>query len=297
MEQLIRAKGLAKRYDGFALEGIDLEVPAGSVVGLIGSNGAGKTTTLKAILGMTAPDAGTVELLGCDPRTSGAQLIAVKQRIGVVLDACAFPVTMRVRDVGTLGRAAYPRWDQDCFEQLCERFELAPKKAVKGLSRGMGMKLTLAFALAHRPDLLVLDEATAGLDPLAREEVLDLLRRFMEEPGHAVLMSTHITTDLEKIADEVACIDEGRLVFRAPKDAICDEAGIARCRTADLQRIEELVASGALAEGRLRALRRGLATDVLVPDRFAFARALPDVPVDRASIEDYMTLALKGEAL
>ena len=158
----------------------------------------------------------------------------------------------------------------------------------------MGMKLSLAFALAHRPDLLVLDEATAGLDPLARDEVLDLLRGFMEEEGHAILMSTHITTDLEKIADEVVCIDEGRLAFSAPKDAICDDAGIARCRTADLER---LASSGAFAAGSLRALPRGMAVDVLVPDRFACARALPDVAVDRASIEDYMTIMLKGEAL
>ena len=294
MERLIRAEGLAKRYNGFALEGLSLTVPAGTVVGLIGSNGSGKTTTLKAILGMTALDAGTVELLGCDPHAPGADLVAIKRRIGVVLDTCAFPVTMRVRDVGDLGKAAYRCWDPTEFERLCERFGLTPKKPVKGLSRGMGMKLSLAFALAHRPDLLVLDEATAGLDPLARDEVLDLLRGFMEEEGHAILMSTHITTDLEKIADEVVCIDEGRLAFSAPKDAICDDAGIARCRTADLER---LASSGAFAAGSLRALPRGMAVDVLVPDRFACARALPDVAVDRASIEDYMTIMLKGEAL
>ena len=294
MGQLIRAEGLAKRYDGFSLADVSLSVPAGAVVGLIGSNGSGKTTTLKAILGMVALDGGSVELLGCDPHAPGAALDDLKQRIGVVLDTCAFPVTMRVRDVGALGRAAYPQWDGARFAELCERFELMPRKMAKDLSRGMGMKLSLAFALAHRPELLVLDEATAGLDPLARDEVLDLLRGFMDEEGHAILMSTHITTDLEKIADEVVCIDEGRLVFNAPREALCDEAGIARCRAAD---VEALRASGRFAPGQLRALRRGMAVDVLVPDRFAFARAFPDLAVDRASIEDYMTLFLKGEAL
>ena len=294
MEQLIRTEGLAKRYDGFALEDITLSVPAGTVVGLIGSNGAGKTTTLKAILGMIAPDGGTVELLGCDPHTASSALVALKQRVGVVLDACPFPISMKVRDVGTLGRAAYPRWDAAIFEQLCDQFKLAPKKLVRKLSRGMGMKLSLAFALAHRPELLVLDEATAGLDPLARDEVLDLLRHFMEQDGHAVLMSSHITTDLEKIADQVTCIDEGRLIFSMPKDAICDQAGIARCRTADVEALRD---QGSFGLNGLRVLHRGMGIDVLVPDRFAFAQAFPAIPVDRASIEDYMTLTLKGAAL
>lgn len=294
MEHLIRTEGLAKRYDGFALKGITLSVPAGTVVGLIGSNGAGKTTTIKAILGMVPPDEGTVELLGCNPHDASSTLAALKQRVGVVLDACAFPVAMRVRDVGDLGKAAYRCWNASEFGRLCERFGLTPKKPVKGLSRGMGMKLSLAFALAHRPELLVLDEATAGLDPLARDEVLDLLRSFMEDESHAILMSTHITTDLEKIADQVTCIDEGRLMFSMPKDAICDQAGIARCRTADLDR---LASSEAFTTGSLRALPRGMAVDVLVPDRFACTRALPDIAVDRASIEDYMTIMLKGETL
>ena len=176
---------------------------------------------------------------------------------------------------------------------LLSQFKLPSDKAVKDLSRGMGMKLTLAFALSHDPELLVLDEATAGLDPMARDEVLDILRRFMEDENHAILISTHITSDLEKIADEVICIEDGHMVFDLPKDAICDEAGIAHCRIADL---EGLVQDGRISDSSL-ALQRGMSTDVLVPDRFAFARDYPGIPVDRATIEDYMTLALKGEPL
>ena len=199
----------------------------------------------------------------------------------------------KVADVGTLGHAAYATWDDGRFKSLCDEFGLELRKTVKDLSRGMGMKLTLAFALSHDPELLVLDEATAGLDPMARDEVLDILRRFMEDENHAILISTHITSDLEKIADEVVCIENGRMVFDLPKDAICDEAGIAHCRAADL----ELLADGELVVQGLPMLRRSMGTDVLVPDRFAFARDYPGIPVDRATIEDYMTLALKGEPL
>lgn len=307
MEDMIRVQGLSKRYEDFALEDITFSVPAGVVVGLIGSNGAGKTTTLKAILGLTTPDAGIVELLGCNPDdpTASTMIDKVKERVGIVLDTCAFPAVSRVADIAALGRAAYAKWDDGYFNSLCASFGLERNqvvnargrsrgsKAVEGLSRGMGMKLTLAFALSHHSDLLVLDEATAGLDPMARDEVLDILRGFMEDEGHAILLSTHITSDLEKIADELICIEDGRMVFDLPKDAICDGAGIAHCRATEL----ESLANSELASCELRILRRGMGTDVLVADRFAFARTFPEIPIDRATIEDYMTLTFKGELL
>ena len=294
MDALIQANGLWKRYDDFHLKGIDIRVEAGTVVGLIGSNGAGKTTTIKMLLGILRPDEGDVRVLGCPVGSGSAPEGELKQRIGVVLDTCAFPDTSKVKDVATLGRFAYRNWDAHRFSALCERFELAPKKNVKELSRGMGMKLMLAFALSHDPKLLILDEATAGLDPMARDEVLDILREFMAAEGHAILLSTHITSDLEKIADEIVCIDDGKLVFDVPKDEICDVAGIAHCRERDL----ELIGKSAWTDDRrVRKLKSGMSYDVLVPDRFAFAKAFPDIALDSASIDDYMTLTLKGEQL
>ena len=284
MTYLMEINNLGKRYDDFELSGVSLAVEPGCVVGFIGSNGAGKTTTIKAVLGIIAADAGTC---------GSAEMDAIKSRIGIVLDTCAFPDTCRVCDVGAIGRAAYREWDAAQFAALCDRFNLAPKKKVSELSRGMGMKLTLAFALSHNPELLVLDEATAGLDPIARDEVLDLLRDFMAEGDRGILMSTHITSDLEKIADEVVCVDAGSIVFSAPKDAITDEAGVARCRAADVTAILD---AGFFAPGEARILRHDYGCDVLAPDRFAFARAFPDIPVDKATIEDYMTLTLKGES-
>lgn len=291
MDHLIKIQGLGKHFDDFALSNVNLTVEAGSVVGFIGSNGAGKTTTLKAILGLIAADEGSIELFG-KPVTIGSKTIdELKSRIGIVFDTCAFPSTCRVSDIGLMGRMAYPTWNQSYFEELCQTFNLAAKKKVQKLSRGMGMKLTLAFALAHNPELLILDEATAGLDPIAREEVLDILRSFMEQPGHGILMSTHITSDLEKIADEIVCIDGGHIVFDMPREAISDEAGIARLRSGDVEKVLE---SGLIAPSQVRMIQSTYSTDLLVPDRFAFAKAFPNIAVDPATIEDFMTLTLKG---
>lgn len=293
MTYLLEIDNLSKRYDDFALDGVSLAVEPGCVVGFIGSNGAGKTTTIKAALGIIGTDGGDVRLFGQPVACGSATLDAIKSRIGIVLDTCAFPATCRVCDADAIGRAAYAEWDATRFDELCDRFQLAPKKKVSELSRGMGMKLTLAFALSHNPELLVLDEATAGLDPMARDEVLDLLRDFMAEGDRGILMSTHITSDLEKIADTVVCVDAGRIVFAAPKDAITDEAGVARCRAADVTAILD---AGFFAPGEARILRHDYGCDLLAPDRFAFACAFPDIPVDKATIEDYMTLTLKGES-
>lgn len=292
MSYLIRVQDITKRYDGFALEHVNIAVEAGSVVGFVGTNGAGKTTTLKAILGLIAVDEGTIELLGQPVTVSSKTIDDLKSRIGIVFDTCAFPGTCRVSDVGSMGRGAYPAWDQSRFEELCQTFKLAPKKKVQELSRGMGMKLTLSFALAHDPELLILDEATAGLDPMARDEVLDILRQFMNQPGHGILMSTHITSDLEKIADEVICIDEGRIIFDLPRETISDEAGIAHLRSGE---VETVLENAFIDPAEVRFMHGTYSTDLLVPDRFTFSRAFPNIPVTPATIEDFMTFTLKGE--
>lgn len=300
MTNLLEIRNLVKRYDGFTLDGVSLSVEAGSVVGLVGGNGAGKTTLIKAALGLIGPSEGDVLLFG-QPVVAGAKVPSadvLRRDVGVVLDTCAFPGEVRVRDVAAIGRAAFSDWDQRRFLALAQQFDLDAKKRVKELSRGMGMKLSLAFALAHHPRLLVLDEPTAGLDPLAREDVLGLLRTFMEDGERGILISSHITSDLEKIADRVACIDDGCLVFDRPKDEVCDFPGIARCRTADFERIVATVRDGKLgfSEG-FRFMRNAYGIDVLVPDRFAFSRVLSDIDCDRCILEDYLTLILRGETL
>lgn len=289
---LIEARGLTKHYDGFSLEGVNLAVNEGEVVGFVGQNGAGKSTTIKALLGLIRVDGGEGSVLGTPSdeltRASGA---ATKERVGVVFDTVSLPGHLRVADVGRIYATAFASWDAHRFSQLTHDLGLDPKKAVKDLSRGMGMKLSLACALAHDPQVLILDEATAGLDPMARDEALERLRDFVAQPGHAILMSSHITSDLERIADRIVCIDAGRIVFDLEKDAITDSAGVARCRVADLERI---ASSGMIPDSELRYLRHDYGIDVLVPDRFAFAEMFPDIPCDHMTIDDYMSLTLKG---
>lgn len=285
-DTLLNVQGLSKSYADFTLSDVDLSVESGCVTGFIGGNGAGKTTTIKVILGLIEPDGGTIELFGQCVSMESAAMQQLKQRIGVVFDTCAFPREMTVGDVGALGRAAFTNWDAPLFERLTREFELGAKKNAGQLSRGMGMKLTLAFAMAHHPALLILDEPTAGLDPMARDGVLDMLRAFMAYDGHGILMSSHITSDLEKIADRIVCIDRGRIAFDMPKDEISDMAGIAHCRTAEFE---------AIAEPGMRSIRREYGVDLLVSDRFAFSSAHPDIAVDKAGIDDYMALILKGE--
>ena len=290
---LIEAHGLTKHYQDFSLQGVDLTVNEGEIVGFVGQNGAGKSTTIKALLGLTTLDGGTARILGTDiaDLAHGTAAARIKEQVGVVFDTVSMPGHLRVADVGRVHARAFSQWSQHLFDQLVREFGLGPNKQVKDLSRGMGMKLSLACALSHGARLLVLDEATAGLDPMARDEILDRLRAFVETPGHAVLMSSHITSDLEKIADRVLCIEIGRIVFDLAKDEITDEMGIARCRVADF---EAIAASGIIPERELRYRRHDYGIDLLVPDRFAFARQFPNIPVDHMTIDDYMTLTLKG---
>ena len=289
---LIKASGLTKHYDGFSLQGVTFAVAEGEVVGFVGKNGAGKSTTIKALLGLIKLDGGAGSVLGHDSATlSHPEGARIKEQVGVVFDTISMPGHLKVSEVARVYECAFATWDQRAFQSYLGRFELPADKAVKDLSRGMGMKLSLACALSHGARLLILDEATAGLDPMARDEVLDLLREFVAGPGRAVLMSSHITSDLDKIADRVVCIDAGRIVFDRYKDEICDQMGVARCRVADF---EAIAASGIIPERELVYLRHDYGIDVLVPDRFAFAENFPQVPCDRMTIDDYLALTLKG---
>ena len=275
--------------DSFSLRNANLSIGSGEIVGLVGANGAGKTTIIRAALGLLKLDSGYAALFG-EPLaadTPDADVRRLRSRVGVVFDTCPYPSEITVSQVETCIKPAFPTWDNTCFETLVARFGLEPKKKVKSLSRGMGMKLQLACALSHDADLLILDEATAGLDPLARDELLDNLRDYASTGDRGVLLSSHITSDLERIADRVVGIDAGSIIFDIPREQITDMAGIAHCTFDQAQRILACV-DGA------RAAKREFSYDVLVPNRFEFAEAFPEVPCDRASIDDYLHFILKG---
>ncbi len=275
--------------DSFSLRNANLSIGSGEIVGLVGANGAGKTTLIRAALGLLKLDSGYAALFG-EPLTADIpdpDARRLRSRVGVVFDTCPYPCELTVSQVGACIEPAFPTWDNTCFEALVDRFGLEPKKKVKSLSRGMGMKLQLACALSHNADLLILDEATAGLAPLARDELLDELRDYASNDDRGVLLSSHITSDLERIADRVVGIDAGSIIFDMPREQITDVVGIAHCTDDQAQRILACVDGARIA-------KREFSCDVLVPNRFEFSEAFPEVPCDRASIDDYLHFILKG---
>lgn len=291
---------LSKAYPDFKIDDISFDVPKDMIVGFVGENGAGKTTTINCILGDIFPDSGSIRMFGEEVATSDqsyvgdAEFAKLRQDVGAVFDACSFPNEFSISKVRNTCSYAFERWDDDYFQALSEEFHLTPEKEVKSLSRGMGMKLSLACALAHHPKLLILDEATAGLDPIARDEVLDLIRRAVERERCSVLMSSHITSDLEKCADLIICIHDGKIVFDMPIVDITDAMGIALCTKGLLETLQK---SNAFSPDELRIVREPHCSKVLVPDRVAFEEAFPEIPVDRATIDEFMAFVLKGDAL
>ena len=284
MTNCIEIKGLCKSYGDFALKNINLTLPGGSILGLIGENGAGKTTTIKCILNLIHRDAGEITLLGYD---NIREERLAKQDIGLVLDECFFHDTLRPLDVGRVLAPAYKDWDGELFRSYLKKFGLPEKKLIKEFSRGMKMKLSLSAALAHRPKLLLLDEATAGLDPVVRDEILDEVLGFIQDEDHAILMSSHITSDLEKVADYIAYIHQGEVVLSDAKDAILDSYGRVGCTAAQLEAIAP--------DDVLRVRKGSFGCEVLVKDRAAFARKYPMLLVERTTLEDIMLFVAKGE--
>ena len=285
MKNCIEIKGLCKSYGDFSLNNIDLTLPGGSILGLIGENGAGKTTTIKCILNLIRRDAGEITVLGHD---NIREEKLAKQDIGLVLDECFFHDTLRPLDVGKILAPAYRQWDQKLFRDYLGKFGLPEKKLIKEFSRGMKMKLSLSAALAHRPKLLILDEATAGLDPVIRDEILDEFLGFIQDEDHAILMSSHITSDLEKVADYIAYIHQGEVVLSDAKDAILDSYGRVGCTAAQLEAIAP--------DDVLRVRKGSFGCEALVKDRAAFARKYPMLLVERTTLEDIMLFVGKGEA-
>ena len=290
MQNLLELKGISRTVsDRFSLRDVTLAVEPGQIIGFVGANGAGKTTTIRAALGLIKLDAGEVHLFGqrCGADAPDESQRHLRSRVGLVLDTCPFPSMLRVGQIESLVGPAYPTWDRETFAGFINRFGLDPKTKVKDLSRGMGMKLQLACALSHNAKLLVLDEATAGLDPMAREELLDELLAFVADGQHSVLLSSHITSDLDRTADRVICIDNGSIIFDLPREDITDRAGIAHCTQSQAAELMACV------EGA-RAAHHAYSVDVLVPNRRETLEAFPEIPSDRATIDDYLRLMLKG---
>ena len=231
----LEIRGLTKDYGAFCLRNLNLTLPSGCILGLIGENGAGKSTTIKLILDMIRKDEGTVTILGQDNQKN---LRDLKQDIGVVLDEVGIPECLTPLQVGKIMAGTFTRWEDGLYREYLRRFSLPEKKPFKELSKGMKMKLGLAVALSHHPKLLILDEATAGLDPVVREEILDILTDFTRDETHSVLISSHIVSDLEKICDYIAILHQGQLLLCEEKDRLLETYGLLSCTREQLEDLE-----------------------------------------------------------
>ena len=277
----IELSHINKNFGAFAIRDLTLAVPSGTICGLVGENGAGKSTTIRLLMGALRPDSGTARVLGVD--VSSPAFREAKEDIGVVMDEAYFPETMNAAQVGKMMALTYRRWDGAQYRQYLHRFELPESKPFKDFSRGMRMKLAIAVALSHSPKLLVLDEATAGLDPIVRDEVLEIFNEFTREEDHSILISSHILSDLEKLCDYIAFIHQGRLLFCEEKDQLLEQYGIFTDTAEQMEalRPEAVVAREANGYGGVRCLvRRDLA-----PAGFQ---------LERPTVEDIILFMVKG---
>ena len=280
----LRLKGVTKNYGGFSLQGLDLELPKGAIMGLVGSNGAGKTTTMRLCLGLAAPDSGSIQVLG---REAAALPPEAREQIGVVFDENSFHESRTPIQMGRILAGLYRTWDSALYRSLLERLELPADRKIQDYSRGMKMKLAIAAALAHHPRLLLLDEPTSGLDPVVRGQILDIFLEFIQDEENSILLSSHITTDLARIADYIVFMDKGRAVLSGETDRILENYGVLKGPAAQ---------AAALASGDVIGLRTGpRGFDALVRDRREAARRYPGLVVDSPSLDDILLYLTRGE--
>jgi len=284
MKHAIEITGLTKDYGSFKLDRVSFAVPGGSIMGLIGENGAGKSTVIKCILGLIRHDEGRIRLLESD--VPGGDR-AVREQLGVVLDESTFHDALRAVDVGTILAKLYKSWDSALFSRYLHQFDLPRNKTVKEFSRGMKMKLSIAAALSHRPRLLVLDEATSGLDPVVRSEILDEFLSFIQDEEHAVLVSSHITSDLEKVADYVTYLHRGKVTLTGERDALLQHHGRLSCTKADLAAVDP--------EYLVSTRSSQFSCEALVRNKREFCTRYSHLTVDPVTLEDLMVFTAKGE--
>lgn len=276
-ENAIEIKGLTKKYDGFTLDDISFDVPKGSVMGFIGQNGAGKTTTIKAIFNIISRDAGTINVLGLDNIENEYE---IKEDVAAVFDELPFHEDFNAKQISIVLSSVFKNWDNEKFKELLTRFALPEKKKIKQFSKGMKMKLQIATALSHDAKLLIMDEATTGLDPVVRNEILDIFREYLQDGERSILMSSHITSDLEKIADCVTFIDKGKILLSGYKDDILDTHGLLKCSKADYENIDK--------EDIISARITDFGVDAMVSDREMCNKKYSGAVIDKTTLEEIM---------
>ena len=288
MDYILELDQVSKRFpkDGFVLDRVSFSLPYGAVMGLVGQNGAGKTTAIGCILNTSSRDGGTIRLFG---QEMGDQDTAISEKIGVVYDGDNFPGYLTAAQLSEIMGGLYQAWDPAMFQKYLQDFHLPAGQKIRTYSRGMTMKLALFAALSHHPKLLILDEPTGGLDPVMRDEILDVFLDFVQEEDHSILLSSHITSDLEKIADYITFIHEGNVLLTASKNDLAYHYAVMRCKESQFD---------ALDRGDIIAYRkRDFQIDVLVSDGKEAEKKYRDTVLDHASLDEIMLLLVKGERI
>ena len=276
-EYVLELKDVTKDYGDFKLDHVNFKVAKGGICGFIGQNGAGKTTTIRLILDILKKDAGEICVLGKDMETEGAEL---KEKIGVVFDEMGFHDFLTAVQLNTVMKNIYKNWDEDTFFSYLEKFSLPKKKRCGAFSRGMRMKLQIAVAMSHNAEFLIMDEPTSGLDPIVRNEILQIFQEFVMEENHTILLSSHITGDLERIADEVIFINKGKIVLAGNKDEILENHGLVKCRKDELDKIDE--------KDYISVRQSAFCTELLTSDRDGFRKKYPGLNMEQAGLEEIM---------
>ncbi|MGM9875086.1 MAG: ABC transporter ATP-binding protein [Bacilli bacterium] len=285
MSNAIEIKNLKKKYDNnFELGEINLEIPSGYIIGLIGENGAGKTTLIKSILNIIKPEYGEIKIF--DKNNKKYESI-IKEDIGVVLDGMFFPEILTPNDINSIMKDIYKNWDKELFYKYLNNFKLQNNKKIKDLSKGMRKKLEIATALSHKPKLLILDEPTSGLDPVVRDDILDIFLDFIKDEEHTILLSTHITSDLEHIADEIIFIDRGKILLNENKDELLDNYGILKCDKKSFDKISK--------DDIVSYKKNKYNYEVLVNNKNKIKNKYKDCIIDKITLEELMVLVIKGE--
>lgn len=274
MNNVLELCNVVKNYEDFKLDNISFAVPRGCICGFIGQNGAGKTTTIQLILDIIKKDAGTIKVFGQDMQPE------LKEKIGVVFDEMGFHEFLTAKEINNIMKNIYANWKEDVFFEYLKRFSLPKKKRCGSFSRGMRMKLQIAVALSHEAELLILDEPTSGLDPIVRNEILQIFQEFVLEENHTILLSSHITGDLERIADNVTFIDRGRIILSGDKNEILEKHGLLKCKKEELAEINK--------EDIVSVRQSAFCTEVLVSDKEKCREKYSKMVVEQPSLEEIM---------
>lgn len=288
METILEVNGVSKTFpkSNFQLDQVSFSLPYGSIMGFVGENGAGKTTTIGCILNTAAKDGGTVKLFGKEMTDADT---ALRENVGVVYDGDNFPGYLTAGQLAHIMKGLYANWDDSLFQHYRNIFHLTQEQKIKTYSKGMTMKLAMAAALAHHPKLLILDEATSGLDPVMRDEMLDVFLDFVQEDDHSILLSSHITSDLEKAADFITFLHNGKIILTASKDELLYQYAVMRCKESQFKTLDP---------GDILAYRkRDYQIDVLTPDRNKAEKKYRNIVMDHAAIDEIMLLLVKGERI